>query len=139
MNFFCVLRAENHEKKQLDDFLKTKGSKVSAVLCFEVPDNEILVRATGRWTHLKSGRTYHMKYKPPKIPGLDDLTGELLVQRDDDKEETVRKRLNFYHKVTEQVLKHYEPQRNLWKINGCLPIDEVWHEVDSIIKAKVFV
>ena len=92
-----------------------------------------MIRATGRRTHLKSGRTYHAKYNPPKVEGKDDLTGEPLIHRDDDKEEIINKRLNFYHKVTEPILKHYEAQGKIWKIDGMLSITEVWRQVDAVV------
>eukprot|EP01022_Parablepharisma_sp_SALTPOND_P027199 TRINITY_DN65973_c0_g1_i1.p1 TRINITY_DN65973_c0_g1~~TRINITY_DN65973_c0_g1_i1.p1 ORF type:complete len:115 (-),score=3.24 TRINITY_DN65973_c0_g1_i1:29-373(-) len=96
-----------------------------------------MVRAAGRRTHLKSGRTYHVKYKPPKVPDIDNLTGEPLVQREDDKEEVMKKRLMFYHKITEPIIQYYAPQGSTYKIDGGLSIEKVWRVVNSIIQAKV--
>jgi len=73
-----------------------------------VPDQEIIKRMSGRRAHLASGRTYHVIFNPPKVEGKDDLTGEPLVQRDDDKEETVRKRLEVYHAQTEPLVNYYK-------------------------------
>ena len=89
------------------DALKEAGVKVDGVLQIDVPDGEIIERMSGRRAHLPSGRTYHIKYNPPKVEGKDDVTGEDLVQRDDDREETVRKRLDVYHSQTKPLLNYY--------------------------------
>jgi len=89
------------------DALKDSGVKVDVVLQIDVPDSEIIERMSGRRAHLPSGRTYHVKYNPPKVEGKDDVTGEDLIQRDDDKEETVRKRLEVYHSQTKPLLDYY--------------------------------
>jgi adenylate kinase len=73
-----------------------------------VPDEEIIARMGGRRVHLASGRTYHVKFNPPKTEGRDDVTGEPLIQRDDDREDTVRKRLTVYHSQTEPLIKYYQ-------------------------------
>lgn len=78
------------------------------VLEIDVPDESIIERMSGRWTHPGSGRTYHVKFNPPKVAGADDLTGEPLVQRDDDREETVRKRLEVYHAQTQPLVQWYD-------------------------------
>ena len=75
--------------------------------CIDVPDEAIVERMSGRRVHAASGRTYHVKFNPPKVAGKDDLTGDALIQRDDDKEETVKKRLDVYHQQTEQLLGYY--------------------------------
>jgi adenylate kinase len=80
---------------------------IEHVVEIAVDDAVILERMSGRRAHLPSGRTYHIKYNPPKVAGKDDVTGEPLVQRDDDKEETVRNRLEVYHRQTEPLLAYY--------------------------------
>jgi adenylate kinase len=80
---------------------------IEHVVEIAVDDAVILERMSGRRAHLASGRTYHIKYNPPKVAGKDDVTGEPLVQRDDDKEETVRNRLEVYHRQTEPLLAYY--------------------------------
>ena len=87
--------------------LKAAGVNLDYVVEIAVDDEEIIVRMSGRRAHLASGRTYHVKFNPPKVAGKDDVTGEDLVQRDDDKEETVRKRLEVYHAQTEPLLAYY--------------------------------
>ena len=90
------------------DAMKEAGVKIDAVVEIDVPDEEIIKRMSGRRVHLASGRTYHVIYNPPKVEGKDDVTGEPLVQRDDDKEETVRKRLEVYHAQTEPLVDYYK-------------------------------
>ena len=87
--------------------MRAAGVKLDFVLEIDVPDEEIVARMGGRWVHLASGRTYHVKFNPPKAPGKDDATGEALIQRDDDKAETVRKRLQVYHAETEPLVAYY--------------------------------
>jgi len=87
--------------------LKAAGVAVDYVLEIDVPDAAIIERMSGRRAHLASGRTYHIKFNPPKVPGKDDVTGEDLIQREDDKEETVRKRLEIYHAQTQPLLEYY--------------------------------
>jgi adenylate kinase len=90
------------------DAMKAAGVAIDAVVEIDVPDEEIVKRMSGRRAHLASGRTYHVIYNPPKVEGKDDVTGEALVQRDDDKEEVVRKRLDVYHAQTEPLVNYYK-------------------------------
>jgi adenylate kinase len=90
------------------DAMKDAGVKVDYVLEIAVPDESIIERMSGRRTHPGSGRVYHVKFNPPKVEGKDDITGEDLVQRDDDKAETVKKRLDVYHDQTEVLLGYYD-------------------------------
>ena len=90
------------------DAMKEAGVPIDAVVEIDVPDAEIIKRMSGRRAHLASGRTYHVIFNPPKVEGKDDVTGEPLIQRDDDKEETVRKRLEVYHAQTEPLVNYYK-------------------------------
>lgn len=87
--------------------LKSMGIEIDRVLEIAVDDEEIVKRMSGRRVHLASGRSYHIEFNPPKESGKDDVTGEPLVQRDDDSEETVRKRLAVYHEQTEPLIDYY--------------------------------
>ncbi len=87
--------------------LREQGVDIDAVVEIDVPDEEIIRRMSGRRVHPASGRTYHIVFNPPREEGKDDETGEALVQRDDDKEETVRKRLQVYHDQTEPLIGYY--------------------------------
>jgi adenylate kinase len=90
------------------DAMKDAGVALDFVLEIDVPDAAIVERMSGRRVHLASGRTYHIKYNPPKVAGKDDVTGEALIQRDDDREDTVRKRLEVYHAQTKPLVDYYE-------------------------------
>ena len=115
------------------DALKEAGVAVDAVVEIDVPDEEIIKRMSGRRVHLESGRTYHVIYNPPKVEGKDDETGEDLIQRDDDKEETVKARLKVYHDQTEPLIAYYTDFANSGeagapkyvKINGLGKVDEI--------------
>lgn len=87
--------------------MKAEGVEIDYVVEIVVDDEEIIKRMSGRRVHLASGRTYHVMYNPPKQEGKDDETGEALIQRDDDKEETVRKRLEIYHAQTQPLVAYY--------------------------------
>ena len=115
------------------DALKDKGVVVDAVVEIDVDDEEIIKRMSGRRVHMESGRTYHVVFNPPKEEGKDDETGEPLIQRDDDQEDTVRARLGVYHDQTEPLINYY----STWaasaeagapryvKINGIGKVDEI--------------
>jgi adenylate kinase len=90
------------------DAMKAAGVPIEAVVDIDVPDEEIIKRMSGRRVHLASGRTYHVIFNPPREADKDDETGEPLIQRDDDKEETVRKRLDVYHAQTEPLIDYYK-------------------------------
>ncbi|MDE2003263.1 MAG: adenylate kinase [Betaproteobacteria bacterium] len=88
--------------------LRNAHIDVDYVIEIDVPDAAIVERMSGRRVHVGSGRTYHVKYKPPRVAGRDDVTGEALIQREDDKEDTVRRRLVVYHSQTEPLIAYYE-------------------------------
>jgi adenylate kinase len=89
------------------DAMKSAGVGLDFVLEIDVPDAAIIERMSGRRVHVASGRTYHVKYNPPKVEGVDDVTGEALIQRDDDREETVLKRLQVYQSQTRPLVEYY--------------------------------
>jgi adenylate kinase len=89
------------------DAMKAAGVNLDFVLEIDVPDEAIIERMSGRRAHLASGRTYHVTFNPPKVAGLDDLTGEPLIQREDDKEDTVKKRLEVYSAQTRPLVDYY--------------------------------
>jgi adenylate kinase len=113
---------------------------IDYILEIYVNDEEIIKRLSGRWVHNASGRVYHYLYNPPKVEGYDDVTGELLIQREDDKKGTVRKRLEVYHQHTEPLVNFY---KNLTKSKKNAPVfiridgfgtpDEVSMRVDSTL------
>jgi adenylate kinase len=111
--------------------MKSANVAIDYVLEIDVPDSAIVERMSGRRVHVASGRTYHVKFNPPKVAGRDDVTGEELIQRDDDKEETVKYRLAVYHAQTEPLVAYYErwgasgdpraPKHR--KVNGLASVD----------------
>jgi len=115
------------------DALKEAGIALDHVVEIDVPETDIIERMSGRRMHPPSGRTYHVRFNPPKIEGVDDVTGEPLVQRDDDKEDTVRQRLSVYRKQTRPLVDYYAgwaasgdadaPQYR--KISGMGAVDEI--------------
>ena len=112
---------------------KAAGIKLDFVVEIAVDDAEIIERMSGRRVHLPSGRTYHIKFNPPKNAGKDDITGEELTQREDDKEETVKKRLDVYHLQTEPLIAYYgnwakssEPNAPIYRrVPGVGRVDEI--------------
>jgi adenylate kinase len=115
------------------DAMKSAGVKLDYVLEIDVPFDAIVERMSGRRSHPASGRTYHVKFNPPKVEGQDDLTGEPLIQRDDDKEETVKKRLEVYSAQTRPLVDYYsswarqEPTRapKYRAISGMGSVDDI--------------
>ncbi|MCU7881735.1 MAG: adenylate kinase [Candidatus Thiodiazotropha sp. (ex Lucinoma aequizonata)] len=114
--------------------LKQAGAPIDAVIEIDVPDTEIIKRMSGRRVHMASGRTYHVLYNPPKTEGKDDQTGEDLVQRDDDQEDTVKARLKVYHDQTEPLISFYTKEADAGcckyiKINGVGTVDEIRDQI----------
>ncbi len=120
--------------------MKEAGIDVDYVVEIDVPDEEIVKRMSGRRVHLASGRTYHILYNPPKTEGRDDVSGEALIQREDDSEETVKKRLEVYHSQTRPLVDYYsawarqgdERAPRYVKISGIGTVEEIR---DAILKA----
>ena len=111
--------------------MEDAGVEIDVVLEIDVPDDEIVRRLSGRRVHLDSGRVYHVDFNPPAKEGLDDDTGEALVQRKDDEEDTVRKRLSLYHEQTKPLVDFYQQMEKktgklrFIKINGTRSINEI--------------
>ena len=125
------------------DAMKAAGVKLDHVVEIDVPDEAIIERMSGRRAHLPSGRTYHVRFNPPKVEGRDDVTGEPLIQRDDDKEETVRKRLQVYQSQTRPLVDYYsgwaatgEPGAPRYaRIAGTGSVDEITARVMAALGA----
>jgi len=111
--------------------MRKSGVDIEHAVEIAVDDNVIIERMSGRRVHLPSGRTYHVKYNPPKVEGKDDATGEALIQRDDDKEETVRNRLEVYHRQTEPLLAYYTK----WAAEGDGRAPK-YHRIDGVGKVE---
>ncbi len=120
------------------DGLKAMDVNVDYVIEFDVADDVIVERMAGRRAHLASGRTYHTVYNPPKVEGKDDITGEDLVVRDDDKEETVRARLGVYHDQTAPLIEYYGKeaqagQTQYLKFDGTKQVAQVSADIEKAL------
>lgn len=136
------------QAKALDSMLAEEGACVTKVIELDVPDSVLEERICGRWIHKKSGRSYHVKYAPPKsmkkkddgTPDpesmLDDVTGEPLMQRSDDTSAALIKRLDGYHNDTVPILKHYEPKGIVRKVNANQNMEKVWVETKHALQRK---
>jgi adenylate kinase len=113
------------------DAMKAAKVPVEHVVELAVDDAVIVERMSGRWTHQPSGRSYHVKFNPPKVAGRDDVTGEALTQRKDDEEATVRKRLEVYHQQTEPLVAYY----SRWAASGDAAAPQ-YHRIDGLGKVE---
>lgn len=116
--------------------LNEMGVVIDTVIEIVVEDEEIVKRMAGRRVHSQSGRTYHVVFNPPKVEGVDDVTGEPLIQRDDDKEETVRKRLSVYHQQTKPLVGYYSASGQNVKfssIAGVGSVDDITQKVFAVL------
>ena len=123
------------QAQALDELLRRK-QKSAVAIAFDV-DNDVLTdRLTGRWTHEPSGRTYHAKHNPPKVAGIDDVTGEPLIQRADDKDETIRKRLDEYDAKTKPLIGFYaaSPITQLLRVDALKPIGAVSEQLVKLVR-----
>ncbi|WP_294615848.1 adenylate kinase [uncultured Gilliamella sp.] len=120
------------------DAMKAAGINFDYVLEFDVPDSVIIDRISGRRVHPDSGRVYHVRYNPPKVDGVDDITGEPLIIRKDDNEEVVRKRLVEYHELTKPLINYYQQEAKkgntkYFCIDGTKAVSEVTKELAKIL------
>ncbi len=116
--------------------LKAMGVIIDTVIEIDVPDENIVNRMAGRRVHLVSGRSYHIEFNPPKVEGVDDETGEPLIQRADDKEDTVRNRLRVYHEQTKPLVDYYSaPEQNVKfsSIAGVGSVDEITAKIFAVL------
>jgi len=123
------------------DGMVSLGIDVEYVVEIKVEDSAIISRMSGRRAHLASGRTYHVEFNPPKVEGKDDVTGEDIVQRDDDKAETVKKRLDVYHEQTAPLVKYYTDLANqdgsktrYVSVNGMNDVNDVMNDILSQLR-----
>ncbi|KAH7684986.1 Adenylate kinase/UMP-CMP kinase protein [Dioscorea alata] len=122
------------QAEKLDQMLEKRGTKIDKVLNFAIDDALLEERITGRLIHPSSGRTYHSKFAPPKVPGIDDVTGEPLVQRKDDTAAVLKSRLEAFHKQTEPVIDYYSKKGIVTNVHAEKPPKEVREEIEKAIK-----
>ena len=118
----------------LDDLLNNLNQTLDIVVVIDVPDNSIVKRMSGRRLHPSSGRIYHIIYDPPKKEGYDDVTGEELIMREDDREDTVRKRLKIYNELTSPLINYYDKKGIIEKVDGNQDIINVSKLIEKLIK-----
>ncbi|NXD73672.1 KAD3 phosphotransferase, partial [Eolophus roseicapillus] len=128
--FFCFPRTVA-QAEALD-----KECRIDTVINLDVPFETIKCRLTARWIHPASGRVYNLEFSPPKVQGIDDITGEPLVQRDDDKPETVTKRLQAYDAQTKPVLEYYREKRLLKSFSGT-ETNKIWPHIYAFLQTKL--
>ena len=121
------------QAEKLDQILSDRNQKIDVVFRLCVPDDMAIRRIAGRRFHITSGRSYNIEFNPPKIEGRDDITGEKLVQREDDKEEIVQSRLNTYHELTEPLVRYYQKQGILKAIDGTGSPENIYVEIKQTL------
>ncbi|KAI8528005.1 hypothetical protein RHMOL_Rhmol12G0118200 [Rhododendron molle] len=121
------------QAEKLDGMLLKQGAKIDKVLNFAVDDAILEERITGRWIHPSSGRSYHTKFAPPKVPGVDDVTGEPLIQRKDDTAEVLKSRLEAFHRQTEPVIDYYTKKGAVAQLHAEKAPKEVTVEVQKVL------
>ena len=121
------------QAESLDAALAKMGQKIDYAIDVEVPDENIINRMSGRRACVKCGATYHLQYAKPKADGVCDVCGEQLILRDDDKPETVQKRLSVYHQQTQPLIDYYENQNALKEVDGTKDMEDVFADIVSIL------
>lgn len=121
------------QAEALTKSLASKGEKLDFAIDVDVPDEKIVTRMSGRRACLKCGGTFHIKYNPPKTEGICDLCGGELTQRDDDKPETVAKRLDVYHAQTQPLIDYYNKEGILKTVDGTQDVDKVFADIEGIL------
>ena len=121
------------QAEKLDQILSDRNQKIDIVIRLCVPDDILVRRIAGRRFHIKSGRSYNIEFNPPKIEGKDDITGEKLVQREDDKEEIVESRLKTYYELTEPLVRYYKKDDILKEIDGTGSPEKIFTEIKQIL------
>ena len=121
------------QAEKLDQILSDRNQKIDVVFRLCVPDDMAIRRIAGRRFHITSGRSYNIDFNPPKLEGRDDITGEKLVQREDDKEEIVQSRLNTYHEQTEPLVRYYQKQGILKSIDGTGSPENIYAEIKQTL------
>ncbi|KAL4318130.1 hypothetical protein GQ457_18G022440 [Hibiscus cannabinus] len=123
------------QAQKLDEMLQKQGAKIDKVLNFAIDDAVLEERITGRWIHPSSGRSYHTKFAPPKVPGVDDVTGEPLIQRKDDTAAVLKSRLEAFHRQTEPVIDYYGSKGILANLPAEKPPKDVTSEVRKVLSS----
>ena len=121
------------QAEKLNQILSDRNQKIDVVIRLCVPEDMLVRRIAGRRFHIKSGRSYNIEFNPPKIEGKDDITGEKLVQREDDKEEIVESRLKTYYELTEPLVEYYKKDGLLKEIDGTGSPENIYTEIKQTL------
>ena len=121
------------QAQKLDEILEKSGQKITQAVELKIDENLLIERISGRRVHPGSGRSYHVKFNPPKTPDRDDITGEPLTQRKDDNEEALKTRLTAYNNQTVPILQYYRQKAILSSVNADQSIDAVWREISGAL------
>lgn len=124
------------QAEAFDELLEQKGVALDAVVLFDVDRDTLVTRLTGRWTNPRTGKSYNAFTNPPPGPGMRDEDGTELIQREDDKAETVRKRLDVYQEQTEPLVAYYRQLGKLLRVNGLAPVDEVTRQIVAMLQRE---
>jgi len=123
------------QAEKLDVLLDGRAQSLEAVVEFSIDDSLLVRRICGRWFHLQSGRSYHEEFHPPRVPGRDDLTGEVLVRRNDDNPEVLTKRLEQYHALTSPLVDYYKKKNLHHKVDASQAANTVFADIQKIFNA----
>jgi len=127
------------QAEKLDIMLEKREEPLDSVVEFSIDDSLLVRRITGRWFHLASGRSYHEEFHPPRVPGKDDVTGEVLVKRNDDNAEVLKKRLQQYHSLTSPLVEYYRNKGLHNKVDASMSANAVFADIKNIFQgAKNF-
>ncbi|TYH97044.1 hypothetical protein ES332_A12G216400v1 [Gossypium tomentosum] len=121
------------QAQKLDEMLERQGVKIGKVLDFAIDDAVLEERISGRWIHPASGRSYHTKFAPPRVPGVDDVTGEPLIQRKDDTAAVLKSRLESFHRQTQPVINYYSKKGIVATLHAEKPLSDVTDEVRKVL------
>ncbi|KAK8266006.1 hypothetical protein V6Z12_D12G216100 [Gossypium hirsutum] len=121
------------QAQKLDEMLERQGVKIDKVLDFAIDDAVLEERISGRWIHPASGRSYHTKFAPPRVPGVDDVTGEPLIQRKDDSAAVLKSRLESFHRQTQPVINYYSKKGIVATLHAEKPLTDVTDEVRKVL------
>jgi len=129
-----IIRDTRESGEMLEAALEKLGRALTAALLIDAPDEEVVRRLSGRRTCVKNGHVYHVEFDPPKREGVCDQDGSRLVQRDDDKPETIKNRLSVYHEQTEPVVEHYRATGKLVPLHAERSVGEVFAEIQAALE-----
>lgn len=123
------------QAEKLDIMLEKRKKPLDSVVEFFIDDSLLVRRITGRWFHLPSGRSYHEEFHPPRVPGMDDLTGDVLVKRSDDNAEVLKKRLQQYHSLTSPLVDYYKIRGLHSMVDASQSANKVFADIKNIFQA----